>query len=101
MSDIKELNDEELDKVAGGIGPEKVYDVKENVLYKSKSNNTDYAYVTSFIGVSVAKLQFYQGTMLTDCKVHKSNNDIRHWTYSAFKQSYDVNSTLTSDYWIG
>ena len=101
MSDIKELNDEELDKVAGGTVPKKVYDVKANVLYKRICNDTDYAYVTSFVGVSTAKLSFYKGTMQADGKVHKSNNNIRNEEYSGFKQYYDVNSTLTSDYWIG
>lgn len=94
-----ELKDEDLERVSGGVLKGKVTDVVEGVIYKRKDKN-EYAYVTGFAGVASAHVNYLKGIMQSDGKVHRLYYLLYEFSYTNFKNKFDLNNTLSADCWV-
>ena len=98
MSDVKELQKEDLEKVSGGVSKE-VSDVFEGGLYRSK-NGPFYIKVISFGGNDSEKVVYKKGLKQSDGKIHRIDSALYNSDYKTIRDEYNTNNPVDKSLWV-
>lgn len=96
MSNVTELNNEDLEKVSGGGN---VTDVVEGGIYRHMYQDNLYIKVFSFCGWDVGSVMFHEGKMQSDGKIHRIDYSAHSWFYNSVKENYDIDNPVDSSLW--
>ena len=93
MTDIKELNDEELNMVAGGTEISIGDGIHANTIYRNRQNTNLYAWVVSlYEGYRVV---YYDVTMESSTTFKKQSSNSKFMNKSDFTNQYYTNIQIT------
>ena len=98
MSDIKELKDDELEKVSGGENSTSNNTNSPVIGYLYRLLVSDHIYI-KINNYTAFNVSFISGSMQGDGKVHKQPRG-GTIAMNIFNNSYDVSNPLTSEYWV-
>ena len=92
MTDTKEIKEEELKTVTGGIAVSKSSTIQKQVIYKNRQNVSLYALVVNFIGED--KLIYYDVVMASGSNFKKQGSS-KKVTFAEFADQYFTSIVIT------